>query len=134
MISLLYISYNRMPLDTADRQVQAIVDKSVIHNKRADITGALIFAGVHFCQFLEGPEDAVISLMDTIRADTRHRDIWVVYQEAASDRRFADWSMAYKGRSEFVSGYLLEIVGASEEAERQKAVKSIITIMEEFVR
>lgn len=134
MISLMYVSCNSMPLDTANPQVQAIVDKSVLKNKRADITGALIFVGVHFCQFLEGPDDAVISLMDTIRADTRHNDIWVVYQEAVTDRRFADWSMAYRGRSEFVSGHLLEIVSASNEAERQKAVKSVISIMEEFVR
>lgn len=134
MISLLYVSYNRIVDEQSDQEVQAIADKSVISNKSKNITGALIFTGTHFCQFLEGPDDAVASLMDTIRVDHRHSDIWVVYQEAATDRRFASWSMAYKGRSNFVGSYLMDIVNASEEAERQTAVKSVITMMEEFGR
>lgn len=134
MISLLYLSYNRIPFETADQQVQAIVDKSIKKNRHSDITGALIFTGSHFCQFLEGSEEAVLRLMDTICLDPRHSDIWVVHQEAAVDRRFANWSMAYTGRSEFVSSYLLEIINASEEAERKRVVHSVISMMEEFVK
>lgn len=134
MISLLYLSYNRVPLETADQQVQAIVDKSVNNNKLSDITGALIFTGSHFCQLLEGPEEAVLRLMDTIRIDQRHSDIWVVHQERAVERRFANWSMAYTGRSEFVSSYLLEIINVSEEAERKRVALSTINMMEEFVK
>ena len=134
MISLLYVSYNNIIDKRANQEVQAISHKSVISNKRKDITGALIFTGTHFCQFLEGPEGAVFGLMDKIRHDPRHSDVWVVHQEAITDRRFASWSMAYKGRSNFVGRYLLDIVNASEEAERERAAKSIIAMMDEFVR
>jgi hypothetical protein len=134
MLSLLYLSYNEIADELANQEVQAISHKSIISNKRKDITGALIFTGTHFCQFLEGPDDAVSSLAGKIRRDPRHTDIWVVHQEAITVRRFASWSMGYKGRSNFVGRYLLDIVNASEKADREKAAKSVIAMMEEFVR
>ena len=134
MLSLLYLSYSLIPDDMADREVQNIVDTSVVNNKSTGLTGALMFTGVNFCQFLEGPEHAVRGLMESIRLDTRHRDIWTVHEKAVSDRRFGNWSMAYRGRSSFVNGHLMDLLGASVEVERAKSVKSIITMMEEFVK
>lgn len=134
MLSLLYLSYNGIADELANHEVHAISHKSIISNKRKDITGALIFTGTHFCQFLEGPDIAVSSLADKIRRDPRHTDIWVVHQEVVTVRRFAGWSMGYKGRSNFVGRYLLDIVNASEEAERRKAALSVVAMMEEFVR
>lgn len=40
--------------------------------------------------------------------------------------------MAYKERSNFVSGYLLDIINACEQAERDKLTKSGIVMMEEL--
>ena len=134
MLSLLYLSHNGIADGMANQEVHAISHKSVISNKRKDITGVLIFTGTHFCQFLEGPDDAVSSLTDKIRLDPRHSDIWVVHQEAVTVRRFAGWSMGYKGRSNFLGRYLFDIVNASEDAGREKAAKSVIAMMEEFVR
>lgn len=134
MLSLLYLSYSLLPDETADHEVQNIVDTSVVSNKSASLTGALIFTGVNFCQLLEGPEATVRRLMESIRIDTRHKDISVVHEEALSDRRFGSWSMAYQGRSTFVSGHLMDLISASVEAERAKSVKLIISMMEEFAK
>ncbi len=134
MLSLLYLSYSLLSDETADRAVQNIVDTAVVSNKSNGLTGALIFTGVNFCQFLEGPEDALRALMESIRLDTRHKDIWVVHEEAVSNRRFGSWSMAYQGRSTFVSGHLMDLISASVEAERAKSVKLIISMMEEFAK
>lgn len=134
MRSLLYMSYNGIADELANQEVQAISHKSIISNKRKDITGALIFTGSHFCQFLEGPDEAVSSLAYKIRRDQRHSDIWVVHQEAVTVRRFASWSMGYKGRSNFIGRYLFDIVNASNDAEREQAAKSVIAMMEDFVR
>ena len=134
MLSLLYLSHNRISDERANQEVQALNHKSVIINKRNDITGVLIFTGTHFCQLLEGPDGAVHDRIDKIRRDPRHSDIWVVHQEAIIARRFAGWSMGYKGRSNFVGRYLFDIVNASEEAGREKAAKSVISMMETLVR
>lgn len=134
MLSLLYMSHNNIADERANQEVQALNHKSVITNKRKDITGVLIFTGTHFCQFLEGPEGAVCSLADKIRRDPRHTDVWVVHQEAVTVRRFAGWSMGYKGRSNFVGRYLFNIVNATEEAERRTAALSVVAMMENFIR
>lgn len=134
MLSLLYLSHSRISDERANQEVQALNHKSVIINKRKDITGVLIFTGTHFCQLLEGPSGAVHDRIDRIRRDPRHSDIWVVHQEAITARRFAGWSMGYKGRSNFVGRYLFDIVNASDDAGREKAAKSVITMMDKLVR
>jgi hypothetical protein len=134
MISLLYLSYSELPDDEADRQVQAIVDKSVANNGLIDVTGALIFTGEHFCQFLEGKAEDVMGLMSSIRLDHRHSDVTVVHKETANARRFASWSLAYTGRSTFISNHLEGVIYASTERDRENAAKSVIGMMQEFAR
>lgn len=134
MHSLLYLSHNGITDKLSNQEVHAISHKSVISNKRKDITGALIFTGTHFCQFLEGPDDAVSSLVDKIRLDPRHSDIRIVHQESVTVRRFASWSMGYKGRANYLKRYLFDIVNASEGAGRETAAKAVISMMEDFVR
>ena len=134
MISLLYISYSLLDAKTADDAVQDIVKTSVARNGSADITGALLFTGVNFAQFLEGPDQAVLNLMASIRQDDRHKDVWVVLQAPTDDRRFGSWSMAYGGRSGFVSRHITDLINTSSEAQRTKAAKKVIEMMEEFAK
>ena len=48
-------------------------------NASMDITGLLIFDGQRFCQQLEGPQKAVLKLMERIGDDTRHVNVEVVH-------------------------------------------------------
>jgi hypothetical protein len=92
LLRLQYVS--RVAPDLAADAVQTIASRSVAFNARADVTGVLIFTGTHFSQILEGPPAAVQRLMESIRRDSRHRDVRMLYESAISKRRFADWSMA----------------------------------------
>lgn len=47
-------------------------------------------------QFLEGPPEAIDSLMESIRNDGRHHSIEVLIDEPATSRRFPKWSMIYR--------------------------------------
>lgn len=96
MFSLTYVS--RASDRTRMREVaEAISHRSGRPNGRNDITGALIYTASHFAQILEGPRDAVASLMERIGRDGRHEQIRVLCTETGQPRLFAQWAMAYGG-------------------------------------
>ena len=64
-------------------------------NAAMDITGLLIFDGQRFCQQLEGPQKAVLKLMERIRDDTRHMNVEVVHHGLLEARRFREFSLAF---------------------------------------
>ena len=70
----------------------------------------LLDCGREFMQLLEGEEDVVQTLFQTISEDWRHRSVEVFYEGTIENRAFTDWSMAFKvmNGSEFgklVMGY-----------------------------
>lgn len=75
--------------------VQRIVQVARERNASLSITGMLIFSGEHFAQCLEGPEEAVETLLRSIRADSRHivQHEWPLVSVEA--RWFPLWSMGY---------------------------------------
>ena len=99
LVSLLYISKSLVPSPEAEAAVATIVAQASEHNATLGITGALIFTGGMFAQWLEGEEGAVGDLMARIRQDARHTDVTVVIEGRADARRFGRWSMAYAGPS-----------------------------------
>jgi hypothetical protein len=83
-------------LDSDPACVREIVHFARRNNSRLSITGLLIFDGLRFCQYLEGPSEHVFALSEKIRHDPRHRDMDVKeHGPLAGVRRFADWWMAY---------------------------------------
>lgn len=94
LYELLYTS--EMALEESPTCVANIIRVSRVNNALQSITGLLAFDGIHFCQFLEGPRDAVLRLMDKIANDPRH--ILLEIQEegiSSGERRFPNWSMGY---------------------------------------
>lgn len=67
------------------------------NNSRAGVTGALLYNADCFAQVLEGPQDCVESIFETIQTDSRHHEIAVIESGAATERMFPDWAMAYAG-------------------------------------
>lgn len=98
-------------LDRADARdaVHMIVDISRPRNRSLDVTGALIWTGDHFAQFLEGPGAAIAALRDDISRDPRHRDVLTVEEAEAPERIFSGWSLAYSGTASFVERELKRI-------------------------
>ena len=90
---LFYVSRLRHVL--SELGVRAILDTSRRNNRRADITGCLLFSGRHFAQILEGEDAAVTDLTNRVRADPRHIDMTIASEKQIDRRRYQAWSMGY---------------------------------------
>ena len=75
--------------------VAEIAARARVTNGQLDITGLLIFDGQRFCQQLEGPQKAVLKLMERIGDDTRHVNVEVVHHGLLEARRFREFSLAF---------------------------------------
>jgi hypothetical protein len=74
--------------------VDHIIAASQRNNARWGITGMLVFGEGIFFQWLEGPRDAILRLLATLRSDTRHESIVLLSEvEEARERLFPQWDM-----------------------------------------
>ena len=93
LYEILYVS--KLAADAPIRVVADIAAKSRIANQSRDITGLLVFDGMHFCQQFEGSDIEVAALMDRIRQDPRHTHVEVLHHGPLAERRFRRWSLGY---------------------------------------
>lgn len=126
--ALLYVSRALVAGDAADAAVEAIVRVSRERNAALAVTGALLFSGGHFAQWLEGSREAVDELMASIARDPRHTDIAILEAGSAPARQFPDWTLAYAGRSTFVDSALANaLVGGTADARlRARRIRSLL--------
>ena len=98
---LVYVSRSILT-DTqqVDAEVARILSTSQVNNRRAGVTGALLFGADCFAQALEGPVDDVTATFERIQCDPRHRDTVILQAGPVERREFGGWSMAYAGRME----------------------------------
>src|SRR6476620_10563584 len=104
--ALLYVSRALVAGAAADAAVETIVRVSRDRNDALVVTGALLFSGGHFAQWLEGSRAGVEELMGSIARDPRHTDIAILQAGSVPARHFPDWTLAYAGRSTFVDSAL----------------------------
>jgi Sensors of blue-light using FAD len=83
-------------VQTNESELRDIVTKSVANNGASGITGMLLYADGDVLQVLEGERSRVEALFQRIRQDKRHKDLFVVADEAIPYRYFSDWSMGYR--------------------------------------
>lgn len=91
---LLYVSGSSRRLGADD--IASILVTSRRNNERRQITGMLLYADGAFLQVLEGDEKVLRALVTKIRADDRHRNIMVLYENHAEHRSFPDWAMGFR--------------------------------------
>jgi hypothetical protein len=65
------------------------------NNVAKDVTGLLLYKGGNFMQALEGPDDVVMALYETIKKDPRHKDVSIISTEQIQKRQFPAWEMAF---------------------------------------
>lgn len=93
LFRLIYTSF--VSADADPLCAREIVREARNKNEELNITGMLVFDGLRFCQYLEGPEDAVYSLSERIRRDNRHIEFVIKeHGPLLRERRFS-WSMGY---------------------------------------
>jgi len=66
------------------------------NNSANDITGMLLYSQRTFFQVLEGEEEPVMELFETIEKDTRHKDITIIEKKDIIDREFPYWNMGFQ--------------------------------------
>lgn len=94
---MVYSSQATAPMSLSD--LEAILVDARAGNEKRNVTGALIYIEGVFLQILEGDKQALLGLMRSIAADTRHTSV-TVFHEAEVDRpMFSSWRMAYVGAS-----------------------------------
>lgn len=91
MISLAYASesvteFNREMLV----ELHSVAEK---YNRKHGITGYLSWKNGRFFQYIEGPENAVNTLMENVHKDPRHKVLHVLQLGPIEHRRFVSWDM-----------------------------------------
>ncbi|WP_070963682.1 BLUF domain-containing protein [Vibrio sonorensis] len=74
-------------------EIDILIDKARVKNKRLGITGFLVCHLNGFIQLIEGEEEAIDGLMNEISADDRHSNVRIKESSFAEQRKFPDWEM-----------------------------------------
>ena len=76
--------------------IASIARQARLRNLQENITGLLIFDGACFAQFVEGPKEALISLIARLEVDPRHERMQVLsFSHSGIKRRFPNWQLGY---------------------------------------
>jgi hypothetical protein len=97
LFRLAYVSTASKLFDSAE--LRDMLKESNARNKEAGITGMLLYKDGQFMQVLEGALEAVTATFSRISRDPRHHGIMVLLKGAVQERRFPDWSMAFRDLS-----------------------------------
>lgn len=128
---LIYASSARRRL--AAPELEDILDVARRNNAREDISGMLLYRDGNFIQLLEGAEDAVLKLFETIKADARHGGIVVLDQRAVDARAVAEWSMGYCEASVDATGAgLFKLTEWALDEQLADAPRAIMRFMRNF--
>ena len=76
-----------------EKKLADLERQAVENNTKNQVTGLLVFDGSHFFQYLEGSDDAVMPLYQSIERDPRHSSVTLLSSEAVKERLFAKWAM-----------------------------------------
>ena len=120
MKSLLYASASALAPGDEQTEIERIATSARMRNPRLGVTGTLVFTKTSFAQILEGPDDAVDSLMKRIARDPRHDQVTVVDTIETNARLFDVWSLSYSGASRYVDKHIAPLLdgGGPEEAQQ----------------
>ena len=133
MYSLIYVSRSQLLPGEAGKEIESIVKVSATRNAAAGVTGALLYTGKRFAQWLEGEELAVLDIMASIARDPRHCEIVTIDQGPAAARRFSSWSLAYLGHSTFADATVARALAEHGQADGY-ALRNLIRLLQELAR
>lgn len=104
--------------DIALQQAHEICARSEDRNARIGISSVLTVHRGRFAQVLEGPEDAVRTALRRIMDDPRHHSITVLADGPLAERRYGNWSMAYRDPKAFINEQLDDILQQTADVAR----------------
>jgi hypothetical protein len=136
IIALAYVSRAAQDFDVP--ALQTLAKLAAEKNSRLAVTGYLSFRQGVFLQYLEGEQQVIEELMNTISADERHQVVRQIQLGELDDRVFADWSMRFLSASDFaeigladvLEGVMLTMV--SEAFDREAAQRTVLRLVEKI--
>ncbi len=90
--AIAYVSRARE--DLADTELDELLADATAFNRVAGVTGVLLFDGVRFLQYLEGPRDGLESVHARVLNATRHHLMRELAAGPLRSRWFPCWTMA----------------------------------------
>ncbi|MBF7073283.1 BLUF domain-containing protein [Glaciecola sp. MH2013] len=135
MYRITYISKSEVAGDkeSVKAQIESILSSATKNNPELGITGALLYSGGYFCQVIEGEEDNIEELYETIQMDPRHSDVTILNYEACEGRIFTEWAMAFAGIQESLKFDLDGIKENPSELKLKETGNSILDTLESLV-
>ena len=92
-----FVSYMSVQAQTLrDSDIEELLFYAREKNKRLAITGVLLLIQGKFIQYIEGYEEDIDKVYDSIKIDTRHNDLLLLDSGYIDRRQYNNWSMAYK--------------------------------------
>lgn len=70
-----------------------IFQNSIQNNKMNHITGILCYGSGYFFQYVEGSEQALTNLKNSLLVDSRHQGMRILQFDKLSEREFCHWSL-----------------------------------------
>jgi Sensors of blue-light using FAD len=97
MAGLFQIVYTSTAVDSLAREdLLDLLNGSVERNRRAGITGVLLYHSGTFMQVLEGDMTAVLNFYAKISRDPRHHHVITLICEPIKERHFLDAGIAFR--------------------------------------
>ena len=95
-------------LSGIEPNVARILSQSRRNNMRRNLVGVLYYGHGCFFQCLEGNSEDIDKLLDSLRRDTRHRDLEILTREPIESLCFVDWNMKYVSIDQKVQTLLIQ--------------------------
>lgn len=78
----------------ANAELDRLLVDATVHNRMYNVTGALLYDGYRFLQYIEGPLDSLARVLERIESSAKHASLQVLFRGEISQRHFWNWSMA----------------------------------------
>ena len=136
LYNLAYISKNTIKgdADHIKSEITKILASAHKNNPEKGVTGALLYSGGYFCQVIEGPEDVLEELYETIQMDDRHGDVTVLHFEPITARGFSEWAMALAGIEDNMRFDIEGVRSSKDELKMKETGKDLVNVLEQMVQ
>lgn len=85
--------YHSQPFGFDNAMLASILMQARRNNLRDGITGALVCRHDIYLQLIEGPENAIDTLISRLKSDDRHANVQIALQDTVEERMFPEWEM-----------------------------------------
>ena len=107
--------------------VDSIIKSSRRSNPEYGITGLLVFGSGILFQWLEGPRDNVMSLMERLKTDPRHENVVMLTEiEEVWERLFPNWDMELVTTTD-IRDVLQDALDTAHDAKNAEVLKLLLT-------